>query len=125
VKAFFESNIDEYLSSETPPVPTKKIRSARVRHLAGSHDQVTHDRLERIFKTFSGYAHANYAHIMEIFGGPARDFNLNGVPSREEQAKRAEHVELAANSVMYAAAFIAEKLGLAELHGRIVGTFRG
>jgi hypothetical protein len=120
VKAFFESNIDDYLRSETPPVPTKKIRSAGVRYLRGQHDQELSDRLERLFKTFSGYVHANYAHIMEIFGGHGPSFNLHGVSSPEQQAMRAEHVKLAANSVLYAAAFIAERLDLSDLHSRIV-----
>jgi hypothetical protein len=123
MKAFFESNIDEYLSTKTLPVSTRKNRSARVRYLKGTHDQETYDRLEIVFKTFSGYVHANYAHIMEIFGGRARDFNLRGVPSLREQELRAEHVELAARSVLHAAAFIAEKVGLAELHRDIVESF--
>jgi hypothetical protein len=123
VKAFFESNIEEYLTGTTHSVATKKIRSARVRYLAGAHDQATHDLVERIFKTFSGYVHANYAHIMEIYGGPSRDFNLGGVPSIEQRAMREEHVRLFASSVLHAAAFICEKLKLAELHGRIVQSF--
>jgi len=61
-------------------VPTKKIRSAVVRVLKGRHDDATRNLLERIFKTFSGYVHASYAHIMEVYNGATFDFNLKGVP---------------------------------------------
>ena len=114
VKAFFESDIMGYLSAETNDVLKKHIRSARVRCLKDRHDQSTQDLLERIFKTFSGYAHAKYAHVMEVYGG-APDFNLSGVPSAAEKLKRAEHVVLQANSVIHAALFASQKLGLLEL----------
>jgi hypothetical protein len=81
VKSFFESTIDGYLSLETPPVPTKKIRSAMVRVLKDRQDEETHIRIQNIYKTFSGYVHANYAHIMEIYNGGTLDFSLAGVSS--------------------------------------------
>jgi hypothetical protein len=114
VKAFFEASIDGYLSAKTNDVLKKHIRSARVRCLKGAHDQQTQDLLERIFKTFSGYVHGKYAHVMEVYGGTP-DFNLSGVPSAAERLKRAEHVVLQANSVIHAALFAAQKLGLLEL----------
>jgi hypothetical protein len=80
VKEFFGGSIDGYLSDETHQVPTKKIRSAVVRVLKGRHDDATRNLLERIFKTFSGYVHASYAHIMEVYNGATFDFNLKGVP---------------------------------------------
>jgi len=114
VSAFFESNISGHLSTTTNEVLRKRIRSARVRCLKGAHDQATQDLLERIFKTFSGYVHAKYAHVMEVYGG-APNFNLSGVPSAAEKLKRAEHVVLQANSVIHAALFAAQKLRLLEL----------
>lgn len=114
VMAFFESDISGYLCAATNDVLKKHIRSARVRCLKGAHDQATQDLLERIFRTFSGYAHAKYAHVMEVYGG-APDFNLSGVPSAAERLKRAEHVVLQANSVIHAALFAAQKFGLPEL----------
>src|SRR6266498_1819450 len=65
VKAFFERTIDGYLSMETHPVESKKIRSAMVRILRNRHDEETRAMLQRLYITFSGYVHANYAHIME------------------------------------------------------------
>jgi hypothetical protein len=121
IKAFFESDINGYLSASTNDVLKKHIRSARVRCLKGSHDQITQDLLDRIFRTFSGYAHAKYAHVMEVYGG-APDFNLSGVPSAAERLKRFEHVVLQANSVIHAALFAAQKLGLLELERDILAT---
>jgi hypothetical protein len=46
---------------------------------------------------------------MEIYNGGKDDFNLGGVPSVTERAKRMEHVKLGANSVLMAAAFAAHK----------------
>lgn len=115
VKSFFESTIDGFLSKEIPLVPTKKIRSAMVRVLKGRHDEGTRKIIDKIYKTFCGYVHADYAHIMEIYNGGTDDFNLTGVPSIQQRQMRMEHVELAANSVLNAAAFVAETLGLKDL----------
>src|SRR5437867_4205634 len=95
VKAFFERTIDGYLSMETHPVESKKIRSAMVRILRNRHDEETRAMLQRLYITFSGYVHANYAHIMEVYGGTKPNFNLAGVPSIGERQKRMEHVESA------------------------------
>ena len=65
VKSFFANSIDGFLSNETPPVPTKKIRSAAVRVLRG--DEGTRANMENIYRTFCGYVHANYSHIMEVY----------------------------------------------------------
>jgi hypothetical protein len=124
VKSFFENTIEGFLSVETHSIPMKKIRSAVVRVLKDSHDQDTYDALERIFVTFSGYVHANYAHIMETYGGPSRDFNLPGIPSYEQRLIRMEAVELAGNSVLHATAFIAQKLNLRTLSHEIVQSWQ-
>ncbi len=47
IKSFFESTIDGYLSNETPPVPTKKIRSAMVRVLKGGQNEETRSKNRR------------------------------------------------------------------------------
>lgn len=120
ITEFFANTIDGYLSDEEPPVPTKKIRSAVVRVLKGFHDDTLRKLLERIFKTFSGYVHASYAHIMEVYNGTAFDFNVKGVPSLAQRETRMQYVELAAISVLHAAAFIAQTLGLTELHHEIM-----
>jgi hypothetical protein len=76
--------------------------------------------IQRIHKTFCGYVHAGYAHIMESYGGgPRPSLNLTGIPSSEERQKRLEHVKLAASSVLYCGAFIAHAVGLEELRREI------
>lgn len=115
VKGFFESTIDSYLDGETPSVPTKKIRNAVVRVLKGRHDDETQKRMEKIYVTFCGYIHANYAHIMEVYNGRAHDFNLAGVPSEKQRAEKLQYVEVTAESVRLSAAFLAQKLELHEL----------
>jgi hypothetical protein len=120
VKSFFESTIDGYLSAETNTVQSKKIRSAMVRVLQSENDQKTRDMIDRIYKVFSGYVHANYVHIMDTFNGMTRDFNLAGVPDIEQRQMRMEHVELAASAVLHTAAHIARTLGLNDLFREIV-----
>lgn len=118
-KAFFEQHINGYLDLETEPVQSKKIRAAMARVVRGQHDHGTVETLQSLHKTFSGYVHGGYAHIMETYGGGPPSFNLMGVPSFVEREKRLEVVELAARSVMYSAAFIAHSLGLEELRREI------
>jgi hypothetical protein len=119
VKSFFESTIDGYLSMETHPVPTQKIRNAMVRVLRGRHDDETSAQINKIFKTFSGYVHANYSHIMETYNGGTGDFNLAGVASVQQRQMRMQHVELAVDSVLHAAAFVAHTVGLDRLGSEI------
>ena len=122
VKGFFESKmtIDGHLSQTTPAVERAKIRSARVRYLKGKHDDATQKLLEGLYKTYSGYVHANCAQIMETFGGRARNFNLAGIPSIEERQKRMEYVDVLTDAVLHAARFVAHTLGLTALHRDIV-----
>jgi hypothetical protein len=112
VKSFFATTIDGYLSNETPPVPRKKIRSAAVRVLKG--DEGTRAGMENIYKTFCGFVHADYSHIMEVYNGGSYDFNVSGVPSVKERQKRMEHVAFAANAVLHTAAFISDTLGVTD-----------
>jgi len=120
VKGFFENTIDGYLDTETHQVPRDKIRSAVVRVLKGGQNEATRQLTERIYKTFCGYVHANYAHIMEIYNGGKDDYNLGGVPSVEERTKRMVHVNLCANSVLMAAAFAADKFKRDALYAELM-----
>ena len=91
-----------------------------VRVFKGRHDDVMLKLIEKIYKTFCGYVHANYAHTMEVYNGKTRDFNLSGVPSMQQRQMRMEHVELAASAVLRAAEFIADTLDLKDLHHDIL-----
>jgi hypothetical protein len=115
IKNFFEGTIDGFLDTTTHQVPREKIRSARVRILKGSHDDAAQKLLERIYKTFSGYTHAGYAHIMEVYNGRLDNFNLSGVPVEKAHGGWSEHFVVACNSVLMAAAFAARKFGKEEI----------
>jgi len=120
VTGFFEHTIDNYLEAESEPVPRNKIRNAVVRVLkGGAQDEATRALTERIYKTFCGYVHANFAHIMEIYGGNQWGFNLAGVPSVQQREMRREHTSLATNSIAFATAFAARKLNRDALHAEI------
>src|SRR5262249_32971406 len=94
--------------------------SATVRVLKGRHDEATRKVMETIYKTFCGYVHANYAHIMEIYNGATCDFNLGGVPSLHQRQIRMDYVEESTTSVLHAAAFIAHTLGLNDRYQEII-----
>lgn len=115
VKSFFESTIDGHLSKETHAVQTKKVRAGMVRVLKDRQDEETRAMIERIYQTISGYVHANYSHIMEVYNGSTCDFNLNGVPSVRQREMRWQLVEAAAISLLNVATFVAQTLGLIEL----------
>jgi hypothetical protein len=118
---FFENIIEGYLQSETHAVPRAKIRSAYVRILKGGQDDMTRRTAERIYKTFCGYVHANYAHIMEIYGEHKDVYNLAGVQSTSQKEIRMEHVRLATSSVLMAGIFAAQKFKRRELYSEMMG----
>lgn len=118
VKAFFATTIDSNLPAKTEYVPTKKIHNAVTRVISGmEQDDTVQARMRRVYKTFSGYTHANYSHIMEVYGGISPDFSFNvaGVPSVKQQDTYMKIVEQAYLSVLYSLAFIAQKLKLNDL----------
>lgn len=119
VKGFFESTIDSHLDRETNHVPMKTIHNAMVRVLTNcEQDEETRTRILDIYETFSGYIHANYSHVMEIYGGqrPTLSFNVGGVPSHSERLKRMELVDQARLSVIHSIAYIALVLGKHDIH---------
>jgi hypothetical protein len=118
VKAFFATTIDSDLSAKSEYVLTKKIHSAVARAITSMEQhESTQARLSRVYKTFCGYTHANYSNIMEVYGGtyPDLSFNVAGVPSVYQRDAHMEIVEQAYLSVLYALAFIAQKLKLNNL----------
>ena len=80
--------------------------------------------MDNIYKTFSGYVHASYAHIMEIYNGHTQDFNLAGVPSIKQRQMRMEFIEQATDAVLHAAAFAAYRFGLNDLLHDIVQSWQ-
>lgn len=118
VKAFFATTIDSDLSAKTEYVLTKKIHSAVARVITDMEQhESTRATLLRVYKTFCGYTHANYSHIMQIYGGtyPDLSFNVAGVPSAHQRNTHMKIVEQAYLSVIYSLAYIAKKLELNTL----------
>jgi hypothetical protein len=93
LKEFFSKTIEEQTTSAETPVETKKIHNAVVRSLKnGKHDDQSKEMITSVYKTFCGYTHAGYAHILEMFGGDSSSmsFNLSGVPSHNQQSNAHE-----------------------------------
>jgi hypothetical protein len=119
LKEFFSKTIDGHLSSEEQPVQTKKIHSAMIRSLTGSEqNERIKGHLTNIYKTFSGYTHAGYSHIMQMFGGPPQNmsFNISGIPSQQQKDMHMELVLEAYKSVLDTIARVSRTFGLMELY---------
>lgn len=119
-KEFFSKTIDNFLSTEEEPVPNKKILNASMRLLSGKEqDEFVKQTISRVYKTNSGYIHAGYAHIMEMYGGSSKSFNLSGITSREQKMMRMEIVEAAKISVVHSIAFAAQRFDMFDLYEEI------
>jgi len=120
INEFFSKTIDNFLLADEEPVQNKKILSAYARVLSGKElDEVVKQTISGIHRTNSGYIHASYSHIMEMYGGSNASFNLSGIPSQEQKQMRMEIVEAAKISVVQAIAFTAQKLGMHDLYEEI------
>lgn len=118
-KEFFSKTIDGHLSSEEKPVQTKNIHSAVIRSLSGrEQDERIKRHLTNIYKTFSGYTHAGYAHIMQMYGGQSQNmsFNIPGIPSQQQKDMHLELVTEAYKSLLHTIAHTSHAFGLKELH---------
>ena len=123
VKEFFSKTIDGHLSSDEEPVLTKKIHSAVVRSLTGrEQDERIKRHLANVYKTFSGYTHAGYSHIMQMFGGPPQhmSFKVSGISSQQQKAMHLQLVEEAYTSLLLAIAEASNAFGLGELRRDIL-----
>jgi hypothetical protein len=124
VDLFFQTTIDDY-HKKTRSVPTKEIKEAEVRVLRdGRVDEDAYKMIDNVHHTFSGYIHANYAHIMEVYNRQTQSFNLGGVPDLREYFKRAEFLDISQREVLQAGAFIAQRLGLSELKSELVQSWQ-
>ncbi len=117
LKEFFSRTIDNHNISKESSVETKKIHSAMIRTLTKTQDSKNLDRLKRIYKTFSGYVHASYAHIMQMYGGnkDSMSFNISGTPSDLEKLKNYALCDEALKSVFYVLVFVAKTFNKTEI----------
>ena len=118
IENFSQTTIDQHLDLKTEQVLSKKIHSAKARIFSQSgnyHD--IGEIIKRVHKTFSGYVHANYSHIMEVYGGPRDNlsFNLGGVPSADQKMDKFQLVDQAIISVQLLIAFMAKTFNQKEV----------
>jgi hypothetical protein len=107
---------------EAKSVLIKKIHSAHARILQSQlnfSDCLKHIR--NIHKTYCGYVHSNYPHIMEIYGGPPEKlkFNISGVNNADRKRAYVRTFKETVKSVEFTMGFIAHKLGFKELFNEI------
>lgn len=118
LKEFYSKTIDGHLSSKEEPVRTKKIHNAMIRIITGSkQNERVKQSLTNVYNTFSGYTHAGYSHIMQMYGGtyPNLSFNISGIPSQEQKNVHLQLVIEAHKSVLYTIAYVARTFDLKDL----------
>jgi hypothetical protein len=123
LKEFFSKTIDGHLSSEEHSVLSKKIHNAMIRSLTGGiHDEQLKKHQTNVYKTFSGYVHAGYSHIMQMYGGAYsnQSFNVSGIPSQAQIDMHMQLVIEAYKSVLYVMGHVSHKFGLMELHSELI-----
>jgi hypothetical protein len=83
-------------------------------------------KIRNVYEIFSGYVHAQYPHIMEIYGGPigARKFNTGGVISKQKMEIYTRLTEETIKSTELTLAFIAFKLDKPKLFLEILDATR-
>ena len=119
---FSQTTIDQDLDQKTKQILSKKIHNARARVYSQSGNcHQAREFIKRIHKTFSGYVHANYSHIMQVYGGSEDNlsFNLGGVPSDRQKKVHFQLVDQTIISVQYVIAFMADTFGQSELCSEI------
>ncbi|MCF8495201.1 MAG: DUF5677 domain-containing protein [Alphaproteobacteria bacterium] len=108
--------------SDLNPVESKKIQAAMSRVINEKNPSGTRDMIRKIYETYSGYIHANYVHIMEMYSGESENnlsFNLSGIPSLNKKKERFSLLEELSKSVVHAMYFIAFKFELEDLRKEI------
>jgi hypothetical protein len=104
------------------PVASRKIHSAESRIFGDTLNESDALKMIRhVYETFSGYVHAQYQQIMEIYGGPPEDqkFQVHGFPTYAKRQSYERFTETAIDATENALAFIAFKLGLGDLFDQI------
>ena len=124
---FRGATIDEVLTQSTNPVLSKKIRNASARVREGEHLTFEQAKtpLDRMHKIFSGYVHAQYSHIMEIYGGPPGQlkFHVSGITSEQKKHEYAVWIGELDNMVIHALGFMAKQFNCDELLIEIIKHF--
>lgn len=120
---FFAQKIDQEMSESEAALDRKKVVAAQSRLLAGgNYDSQLLDNFRRVNHAFSGYVHAGYSHIMQMYGGAPgnKNFNLSGIPSDREKIRNMRIVEAAYGAILPAIGMVAFKFGHKEIHGEVL-----
>ncbi len=121
--AFFENHDltpDEMLQTMKKPAtfPRKKVYPTVGRFLAPENP----DRPQRIMKVteemFSGYVHASYPHVMEMYEGSRNEFQMSGIKARIPEWTK--QLALRIDSALTQFALLAKTLGLADLANELL-----
>lgn len=110
IKNFSQTTIGMHLEPKTEIVLSKKIHNAMARVLSETeNNQQVQEIIRRIYKTFSGYVHSNYSHIMQIYGGSGNNlsFNLCGVSADSQKLMHFQLFDEVSISVKHVIAFMA------------------
>ena len=119
---FSKTMIDDHLNPGTDSVLSNKIHNAMARSLTESeNDHKVQETIKRIYKTFSGYVHTNYSHVMGVYGGQkgSLSFNLDGVPSDAQKRLNYQLVEEVELSLQHVIAYMAGVFKQVELCAEI------
>lgn len=120
IKSFAEKTRDYHLQSESETVQTKKIHAAMQRAIKDQKQcSTTLKAINRIYRTFSGYVHADYAHIMQIYEGNTQRFKIEGINSENQICQHYLLVIEQVKSYLYALHYISSKFDLIELRDEI------
>lgn len=76
--------------------------------------------MQRIYKTFSGYTHAHYPHIMEIYGGREPSFKILGVSSPKKYDEWKQLVDYSYNAVLNTTSRITSHYELTEFRDELI-----
>lgn len=118
LKEFFSRKLDTHLESEEPTVETKKIHNAVVRFITGrEQDEHYRQMVVNSHKTFCGYVHASYCHILQMFGGPhgQHSFNISGIRSDEQYRLNHELVQTFFDTTVHTAAITSRHFGRPDI----------
>ncbi|MHC4619858.1 MAG: hypothetical protein ACYTEQ_19095 [Planctomycetota bacterium] len=125
-----EPEIEPNLSRRRYRTKVKKIHASRARLLSEHINfSVGRDMVYQNYSAYSGYVHASYPNIMEMYGGePPRQFHVEGMKGTPRIKEWEEVFVSFIRSAMLVFGYMAEKYGKAELIHEIrkmMGWFEG
>jgi len=108
-----EPEINENDRKKTHRIKVRKIHASRARLLSEHMNlEIDRDTVYRIYSAYSGYVHAAYANIMEMYGDrPQQKFHLRGMKGMSRVRNWREIVLEFIRSTILVFGYMAEKYG--------------